>query len=218
THTHTHTHTQSSLPFSLQHTHKQTDILQLAYPPPSPQPRPPGPSSRIAAPGPAPSAGPAPGEESRTRAGAAEGRGPAAGECLAAPASRVSDWARRSPPSSLRVCQLPLAPCPLPGGCSVARPPRPPLLSHFSCERRAALSDWRAGRTPPSRTHARGPGSGVFCFYSRRQGGGGAPATLWGEGGRGRGRKRTGKEARGGGRGACHLQPPPASAQEPVPV
>lgn len=34
-----------------------------------------------------------------TRAGAGRGEGPAVGECLAAPAPRVSDWARRSPPS-----------------------------------------------------------------------------------------------------------------------
>ena len=54
------------------------------------------------------------------------GEGPALGECLAAPAPRVSDWARRSPPSvplppsrsppSLARRQPRLAPCPLPGG------------------------------------------------------------------------------------------------------
>lgn len=62
----------------------------------------------------------------RTRAGAGRGEGPALGECLAAPAPRVSDWATRSPPSvplppsrsppSLARRQPRLAPCPLPGG------------------------------------------------------------------------------------------------------
>jgi hypothetical protein len=48
----------------------------------------------------------------------------------------------------------------------VARPPRPPLLSHFSCrEPRAALSDWRelAARRLPARTHA-GPAPGFSAF------------------------------------------------------
>ncbi|XP_019490992.1 PREDICTED: collagen alpha-1(I) chain-like [Hipposideros armiger] len=114
----------------------------------------------------------------------------AAGECLAAPAPRVSDWARRSPPS--------LAPGPLPGGRSAPRPPGPPLLSHLSWELLAALSAWRAGRAPPppARTHARGPGFGVLGCYSRRLEGGGSPGHTVG-----RRRKKPGAEERGGGGG-----------------
>ena len=83
--------------------------------------------SRSLPPGARPPQAPPGGEAGgRTRAGAGRGEGPALGECLAAPAPRVSDWARRSPPSvplppsrsppSLARRQPRLAPCPLPGG------------------------------------------------------------------------------------------------------
>lgn len=210
------------------HKHKHTRTRTRAGPRPPPRPaaprsrdRPPaGSLSRVRG-ALAASAGPSPGEESGTRGSRARG-GRAVGECLAAPAPRVSDWARRSPPSSPPSPRSPPspAPSPLPGGRSSPRPP-PPLLSHFSWEPRAALLLASWPRAAASRLHARGPGFGVFGFYSQLRGGGGAPDTRWAGGGRGGGgRKKPGAEARAGG-GRLATFSPPASAQgkrEPSPA
>ena len=110
-HTHTHTHTYT-------HARPRPRFRSAALAVAQSRSLPPG-----ARPPQAPPGGEAGG---RTRAGAGRGEGPALGECLAAPAPRVSDWARRSPPSvplppsrsppSLARRQPRLAPCPLPGG------------------------------------------------------------------------------------------------------
>lgn len=91
--------------------------------------------------------------------------------------------------------------------CSV---PRPPLLSHFSWEPRAALSYWRelAARRRLQHARTRAGLRGLRGSYPRPLGGGGDRDSPWGGGGRRGGRKKTRQEDRGGGREACHLQPP----------
>lgn len=102
------------------------------------------------------------------------------------------------------------------------RPPRPPLLSHFSWGLRAALSYWRAGRAPPppARLHA-GPASG-FWVLTPSGGEEGEPRTHCGEEEEEEekgGRKKARRTGAGGGRLATFS--PPANAQgkrEPSPA
>lgn len=134
---------------------------------------------------------------------------PGGGECLAAPAPRASDWARRSPPSPAP--SLPLGPLPraLPAH-SGGRACRGRRFFHTLVGSRAPRSVTgelaARRRLPPARTRARPRGFRRLLPAAGRRGSPGPSV------GRRRKRRRReedpGAEARGGGREACHLQPP----------
>lgn len=148
------------------------------------------------------------------------------GECLAASAPRVSDWARRSPPSLFPS----LLPGPLPRslpahsrGDVPCRGCRGRCFFHTlvgSCAPRSVTGELAARRRrPPARTRARLRGFRLLLPATGRRGSPGHTV------GRRKKRRRTEEETRHGGkgRGAGGLPPsaPPASAQgkrEPSPA